>query len=178
MYQKILVPLDGSELAECVFPHVEQIAKGCGVGSVVLVRVLDTTAQDSYRAYIGDPLRKELDDNSHKWASEYLDETAAAIDSLKEKDAATADSMATLQDTLENLNSRVGNIGLYANNVYQKVSGATVTINNGTDTAGTGFLYQNGEYIITAYHVIEGMSSIYAIFPDGRSHTIYLQFNG
>ena len=79
MYQKILVPLDGSELAECVFPHVEQIAKGCGVGSVVLVRVLDTTAQDSYRAYIGDPLRKELDDNSHKWASEYLDETAGII---------------------------------------------------------------------------------------------------
>ncbi len=27
MYQKILVPLDGSKLAECVLPHVEELAK-------------------------------------------------------------------------------------------------------------------------------------------------------
>lgn len=27
MYQKILVPLDGSSLAECVIPHIEAIAK-------------------------------------------------------------------------------------------------------------------------------------------------------
>ena len=40
MYHKIMVPLDGSELAECVLPHVEAIARGCGVGSVVLVRVV------------------------------------------------------------------------------------------------------------------------------------------
>ncbi len=41
MYQKILVPLDGSELAECVLPHVESIAKGCGVESVTFVRVAE-----------------------------------------------------------------------------------------------------------------------------------------
>ena len=41
MYQKILVPLDGSELAECVLPHVESIAKGCGVQSVILLRVIE-----------------------------------------------------------------------------------------------------------------------------------------
>jgi nucleotide-binding universal stress UspA family protein len=29
MYKKIMVPLDGSELAECVFPHLETIAKVC-----------------------------------------------------------------------------------------------------------------------------------------------------
>ena len=39
MYKKILVPLDGSELAECVLPHVEAIAKGCGAKIVVFVRV-------------------------------------------------------------------------------------------------------------------------------------------
>ena len=27
MFNKILVPLDGSELAECVFPYVEDIAR-------------------------------------------------------------------------------------------------------------------------------------------------------
>jgi len=41
MYKKILVPLDGSELAECVLPHVESIAKGCGVEEVIFLRVAE-----------------------------------------------------------------------------------------------------------------------------------------
>jgi nucleotide-binding universal stress UspA family protein len=40
MYNKIMVPLDGSELAECVLPHVEAITAGCKIASVVFVRVL------------------------------------------------------------------------------------------------------------------------------------------
>jgi nucleotide-binding universal stress UspA family protein len=41
MYQKILVPLDGSELAECVLPHVETVARGCSTVEIVLLRVCD-----------------------------------------------------------------------------------------------------------------------------------------
>ena len=41
MYQKILVPLDGSELAECVLAHAESIARGCGVKGVTFVRVVE-----------------------------------------------------------------------------------------------------------------------------------------
>ena len=41
MYKKILVPLDGSELAECVLPHVESIAKGCSAESVTFIRVVE-----------------------------------------------------------------------------------------------------------------------------------------
>jgi nucleotide-binding universal stress UspA family protein len=41
MYQKILVPLDGSELAECVLPHVKAIATGLSVKQVVLLRVVE-----------------------------------------------------------------------------------------------------------------------------------------
>ena len=41
MYQKIMVPLDGSELAECVLPHVESITTGCGVKNVIFVRVVE-----------------------------------------------------------------------------------------------------------------------------------------
>lgn len=40
MYQKIMVPLDGSELAECVLPHMKSIAEGCAVKNVTLVRVV------------------------------------------------------------------------------------------------------------------------------------------
>jgi len=39
MYEKILVPLDGSKLAECVVPHVIKIAKDCKVKKVILLRV-------------------------------------------------------------------------------------------------------------------------------------------
>jgi len=41
MYQKILVPMDGSKLAECVLPHVEAITKGCNVSNVIFVRVVE-----------------------------------------------------------------------------------------------------------------------------------------
>jgi len=39
MYRKILVPLDGSKLAECVLPHVEALVKGGQVQEVVFARV-------------------------------------------------------------------------------------------------------------------------------------------
>jgi nucleotide-binding universal stress UspA family protein len=41
MYKRILVPLDGSELAECVLPHVESIIKGCQVPDVIFIRVVE-----------------------------------------------------------------------------------------------------------------------------------------
>jgi nucleotide-binding universal stress UspA family protein len=41
MYERILVPLDESELAECVLPHVEAIARGCGVRSIILLSVVE-----------------------------------------------------------------------------------------------------------------------------------------
>ena len=41
MYNKIMVPLDGSELAECVMPHVEAITTGCKITDVVFVRVVN-----------------------------------------------------------------------------------------------------------------------------------------
>jgi nucleotide-binding universal stress UspA family protein len=41
MYKKILVPLDGSELAECVLPHVETVVKGCHVPDVIFMRVVE-----------------------------------------------------------------------------------------------------------------------------------------
>ncbi|MDP2932282.1 MAG: universal stress protein [Chloroflexota bacterium] len=41
MYQRILVPLDGSALAECVLPHLDTLAKGCAVKEVDFVRVVE-----------------------------------------------------------------------------------------------------------------------------------------
>jgi len=41
MYQKIMVPLDGSELAECVLPHVDAFISQCQIRTIVFVRVLE-----------------------------------------------------------------------------------------------------------------------------------------
>ena len=51
MYKKILVPLDGSKLAECVLPHVESIGSGGGTESVTFVRVVEPF----YMAMAADP---------------------------------------------------------------------------------------------------------------------------
>ncbi|MFC1799208.1 hypothetical protein ACFLZL_05335 [Thermodesulfobacteriota bacterium] len=40
MFKKIMVPLDGSELAECVLPHVESFISACQASFIVLVRVV------------------------------------------------------------------------------------------------------------------------------------------
>jgi nucleotide-binding universal stress UspA family protein len=41
MYNKIMVPLDGSELAECVLPHLDAFIKGFHLSDVILVRVVE-----------------------------------------------------------------------------------------------------------------------------------------
>ncbi len=41
MYQKVVVPLDGSKLAECILPYVESLATGCGTQEVILVSVTE-----------------------------------------------------------------------------------------------------------------------------------------
>jgi nucleotide-binding universal stress UspA family protein len=56
MFQKILVPLDGSKLAECALPYVEEIAGGCNTDEVILVSVTErvtgkTSAPDIKEQY-------------------------------------------------------------------------------------------------------------------------------
>jgi nucleotide-binding universal stress UspA family protein len=41
MYQKVIVPLDGSKLAELALPHLEEIAKGCSIPEIKLVSVTE-----------------------------------------------------------------------------------------------------------------------------------------
>jgi nucleotide-binding universal stress UspA family protein len=75
MYEKIMVPLDGSELAECVLPHVEGLIKRCHVSNVVFVRVVEPTE----RFYHGDvpispEIYKETESARQSKAKDYLDQ--------------------------------------------------------------------------------------------------------
>ncbi len=41
MYKKVVVPLDGSKLAELALPHLEEIARGCSIPNILLVSVTE-----------------------------------------------------------------------------------------------------------------------------------------
>ena len=75
MYQHIMVPLDGSELAECVLPHVEAIAGGCKVSKVTLVRVVAPLhLYGGVESSISPEERQRLEADSMGIARNYLDE--------------------------------------------------------------------------------------------------------
>jgi nucleotide-binding universal stress UspA family protein len=79
MYNKIMVPLDGSELAECVMPHVEAIASGCKITHVVFVRVvapINLPVRLPAQGELGfqEKDRREMDKQRKETAAAYLEE--------------------------------------------------------------------------------------------------------
>jgi len=80
MYQKIMVPLDGSELAECVLPHVEAIATGCEVKDVVFVRAVEPLQLPSGSEWLPTPEERQRIDSSHRSdAQDYLNELVGRL---------------------------------------------------------------------------------------------------
>ena len=78
MFNKILVPLDGSELSESVLGHVVGVAKGCREPEVVLTRVhypLDKNVTETLDAKIAAELQEAYHDDIVK----YLDKVAADL---------------------------------------------------------------------------------------------------
>ena len=80
MYKKIMVPLDGSELAECVLPHVEAFIEGCHVNHFVFVRVVEPAAEFYSGDYpIGPELSKERETAGKRVAKDYLDQVVSRL---------------------------------------------------------------------------------------------------
>jgi nucleotide-binding universal stress UspA family protein len=78
MYTKIMVPLDGSELAECVLPHVEAITTGCKITNVVFVRVvapIQLLVKLPAQGELGfqEKDRREMEEHRKKTAKTYLE---------------------------------------------------------------------------------------------------------
>ena len=93
MYNRILVPLDGSELAECSLEHVKGIALGCHVPEVVLLTVIEPIEAATYAFNLaaagyhyspeeGTEIKKEMDrtyNNSLAAAGVYLKKIAKRL---------------------------------------------------------------------------------------------------
>jgi nucleotide-binding universal stress UspA family protein len=79
MFEKILVPLDGSELAECVIPFVEELAKKHDAKEVVLFRVCDAPSiLADYPGGMPSPWEKHVEQitgHVQKQCRIYLDDT-------------------------------------------------------------------------------------------------------
>jgi len=73
MYKKIMVPLDGSELAECVLPHVEAFIKGFNTSDVILVRVVEPERSYSGEYVISPEMLAKRESETQSSAKDYLD---------------------------------------------------------------------------------------------------------
>src|SRR5690606_33805743 len=51
MYQKVLVPLDGSELAERALPELMKLCRGGVIGEVIVLKVNETEVLTLPKAY-------------------------------------------------------------------------------------------------------------------------------
>ena len=80
MYKHILVPLDGSELAECVLAHVEMIDTGCDVRKITLARVVAPLhLHGGVESRFSPEERRHLEADSLNVAREYLDKLAKRL---------------------------------------------------------------------------------------------------
>jgi nucleotide-binding universal stress UspA family protein len=85
MYKKILVPLDGSELAECVLPHVEAFIEGFNPSDLILVRVVEPEKPYHGEYAIDTEMIEKRQSETMSIAKEYLDQI---VNRLKNEGAA------------------------------------------------------------------------------------------
>jgi nucleotide-binding universal stress UspA family protein len=86
MYKRIMVPLDGSQLAECIFPHLETVVKGCKDSpEVIVVRAVEPiTVPYGRQASQFSSLEqiKAFETHQETDAEEYLKKTVAHLTSI------------------------------------------------------------------------------------------------
>ncbi|OGO31044.1 MAG: hypothetical protein A2Z29_08235 [Chloroflexi bacterium RBG_16_56_11] len=117
-----------------------------------------------------------------------VDNAAARITAQESGLVAARESIATAEVEISNAESRIQELSanvssiastqtgltkgvLDANKVYGIVSRSTVRITNGQSTIGSGFIYDTGGHVVTAFHVIDGLSPIYVVMYDGSVST-------
>ena len=111
---------------------------------------------------------------------ETLSEQLASFQEEQEtRVAAVSDEFTTLrEETLTRIDKLDSDITMMAdelsqsvinaNEVYYIASQATVKVSDGERTVGSGFIFDAETHVVTAEHVVEHLSEIYVVLPDGR----------
>lgn len=130
-----------------------------------------TTLRGEILTRFGD-LEGEIDKNLTQidTLEDEMGENLAQIDTLKDKIDGTSAKVDTLEGEIRDTTGLSKSV-IDANKVYQQVSQATVRISNGERTIGSGFIFDNEGHVLTAQHVVENLSEIYVVLPDGRTST-------
>ena len=76
MYKKIMVPLDGSELAECVLPHVETFINDYNIPNVLIVRVVEPEISYRQEDFKNPNILAEREERRRSAARDYLGRVA------------------------------------------------------------------------------------------------------
>jgi S1-C subfamily serine protease len=92
-----------------------------------------------------------------------IDDTSTRISTLKGK----------IDTDLNSVSAQINDItpGLAADKIFNKVNPSIVQITDGTYTYGAGFLFDPNGHVVTAAHVIEGISNVSVILSDGTVST-------
>ncbi len=75
----------------------------------------------------------------------------------------------TLKDEISSTTAEFSKSQINAQMVYEQVFRATVRVTDGESTIGSGFIFDNEARVVTAHHVIENLSEIHIVFPDGKT---------
>ncbi len=97
--------------------------------------------------------------------------TTARLDTFEDDIARTTAWLDTFEDEMKNLATMATEFSqslINANQVYETASQVTVGISDGVTTVGSGFMFDARTYAVTAQHVVDGLSEIYVVLPDGR----------
>jgi S1-C subfamily serine protease len=110
-----------------------------------------------------------------------IEESQAGIDALEAELGETGARIATAESEIGGITAQVEEMDerissaetdisqsiIDAGEVYEKISRATVRISNGASTVGSGFIYDNEGNVITASHVVKGLTEVYVVTYEG-----------
>lgn len=96
-----------------------------------------------------------------------LSGTQNKIGTLEGELSSTLARIGTLDGEIKNVAAQITESGINTISIYQGVSQAVVRISNGHDVIGSGFIIDDDAHVVTAYHVVESLSEIDIILPDG-----------
>ncbi len=109
-----------------------------------------------------------------------LEDVRARVDEQAEAVSALGQELPRVVARLSGLEQQVADVaattedlvrrepGVRVEDVYEAASHTVVQVSDGTSVAGAGFVYDDAGHIVTAYHVIEGMTDVYIVLADGR----------
>ena len=81
MFKKILVPLDGSDMAEAVLPNVRSLAQ-CFESEITLLQVLIPIPMSYYGATVDMVVMSNLEQSARTAANSYIQKTVAHLEDL------------------------------------------------------------------------------------------------